>query len=244
MTAMKLSSWITARPIAHRGLFDPVRGIPENSLAAVRAAIESSYPAELDLRAASDGVAVFHDRKLKRMTGLEGGIADVRLAELKRIALAASNETIPSLGDVLELVGGRIPLMLEIKNDGRPGTFERMILDMLQNYRGEVAVVSFNPFSLRWFARHAPRILRGQTAARFTGSGLPIWRRFLQRNFLLNFLSRPHFLLCELEALPQPAAAWLRRRGKIVIAYTVRSAADAVTAREHADNYIFETIRP
>lgn len=218
--------------------------MPENSLAAVRAAIESGYPAELDLRAASDGVAVFHDRKLKRMTGLEGRVADVPLAQLKRIALAASNETIPSLGDVLDLVGGRVPLMLEIKNDGHPGILERMVLDRLESYRGEAAVVSFNPFSLAWFVRHAPGIPRGQTAARFTDSELPNWRRFLQRNFLLNFLSRPHFLLCELEALPQPAAAWLRRRGMKVIAYTVRSTADAVTAREHADNFIFETIRP
>lgn len=241
---MTLPPWITARPIAHRGLFDPARGIPENSLAAVRAAIEAGYAAELDLRAARDGVAVIHDRNLKRMTGVAGRIADMPLAELGRLALAGSNETIPSLQEVLDLAGGRAPLMLEIKNDGRAGIVEKMILEQLESYRGEVAVVSFNPFALAWLARHAPQIPRGQTGARFSGSGLPAWRRILQRNFLLNFVSRPHFLLYELEALPHPAVSWQRRRGMKVVTYTVRSQADAVKARACADNFIFETIRP
>ena len=244
MTATTLPDWITARPIAHRGLFDPGRSIPENSLAGVRAAIESGYPAELDLRAAKDGVAVFHDSDLGRMTARGGRVSEMPLAELRRITLAKTGETIPSLEDVLDLTNGRVPLMLEIKNDGRPGSLERTLRDRLVSYRGDAAVVSFNPFSLGWFARHAPDIPRGQTAARFTDSGLPAWRRVLQRNFLLNFISRPHFLLYELESLPQPAASFWRRCGMKLIAYTVRSSADVMAAREHADNFIFEKIRP
>lgn len=241
---MTLAPWITARPIAHRGLFDPRAGIPENSLAAVRAAVDAGYAAELDLRACKDDIVVFHDRRLERMTGHAGQVASLTAAELARIPLAKSAETIPTLGDVLNLVGGRVPLMLETKNEGRAGVPERRILDTLAPYCGEVAVVSFNPFSLAWFARHAATLPRGQTGARFTGSDLPSWRRFLQRNFLLNVLSRPHFLLYELEALPHWAVSWQRRRGATVIAFTVRSQADAVKARAYADNYIFETIRP
>ena len=244
MPKLALPAWIIARPIAHRGLFDARAGVPENSLAAVRAAMEAGYPVELDLQAAKDGVAVFHDRMLKRMTGRSGRVVDFPIAELKRLALAGSSETIPSLEDVLALVAGRIPLVLEIKNEGRAGAFERMVFDRIANYRGDLAIVSFNPFSLGWFARHAAKIPRGQTSARFDGSKLPAWRRVLQRKFWLNVVSRPHFLLYELGALPNRAVAKRRKRGMKVIAYTVRSAADAVKARGVADNFIFETIRP
>ena len=244
MPNMTLPPWITARPIAHRGLFEARAGVPENSLGAVRAAIEAGYPVELDLQPAKDGVAIFHDRMLKRMTGRGGRIADVFVADLKRQPLAGTGETIPSLEDVLGLVAGRIPLMLEIKNDGRAGAFERAVLERIAGYCGDLAVVSFNPFSLGWFARHAPKIPRGQTSARFDGSELPAWRRFLQRNLWLNAVSRPHFLLYELGALPCRAVTRRRKRGMKVIAYTVRTAAEAVKARSVADNFIFEGMRP
>lgn len=244
MPTIALPPWITARPIAHRGLFDARAGAPENSLAAVLAAMEAGYPAELDLQPAKDGVAVFHDRTLRRMTGRTGRVADMPIVELKRVTLAGSGETIPSLEDVLALVAGRVPLMLEIKNEGRAGVFERAVLDRIASYRGDLAIVSFNPFSLAWFARHAPPILRGQTAARFDGSSLPAWRRILQRNLWLNVVSRPHFLLYELGALPNRAVTRRRKGGTKVIAYTVRSAAEAVKARSVADNFIFEDIRP
>lgn len=241
---MTLPAWITAKPIAHRGLFDPANGIPENSLAAVRAALEVGYAMELDLQAAAGGVAVFHDSDLARMTGTAGALARLSAAELSRVSLAGTAEAIPCLEDVLALVRGRVPLMLEIKNDGRAGELETAVLKLLAGYSGEIAIVSFNPFSLAFFAARAPEIPRGQTACRFRESSLPRWRRLLQENYLLNFVSRPHFLVYELDGLPCWAVSWRRARGTKVVAYTVRNAADAARARLVADNFIFEGFRP
>jgi len=241
---MRLPAWITAKPIAHRGLFDPAQGIPENSLAAVRAAVEAGYAMEIDLRAAPDGVAVFHDSDLERMTGAAGALAHLSAAERSRVRLAGTGEPIPLLEDVLALVRGRVPLMLEIKNDGRAGALEAAVLKRLAGYTGEIAIVSFNPLSLAFFAARAPEIPRGQTACRFRDSSLPRWRRMLQENYLLNFVSRPHFLLYEIEGLPCRAVSWRRALGMKVIAYTARNAADAARAKLVADNFIFEGFRP
>jgi len=241
---MTLPAWITARPIAHRGLFDPARGIPENSLAAVAAACDAGYAMELDLRAISGGAAVFHDSRLERMTGSPGPIARLSPSDLRHIRLSDTNEPIPLLKDVLALVRGRVPLMLEIKNDAAAGAFEKTVLEGLSGYRGEIAVVSFNPFSLRSFAARAPQIPRGQTAGPFAGPGLPLWRRALRRYFLLNAVSRPDFLLYDLDGLPCWSVSWRRRLGAKVVAYTVRDAAGAAKARAVADNFIFEGIRP
>jgi len=241
---MTLPPWITARPIAHRGLFDASRGIPENSLAAVRAAIEAGYAMEIDLRAIAGGVAVFHDTDSKRMTGQDGVLARMSAAELKRLRLAGTGEPIPLLEDVLALVRGRVPVMLEIKNEARAGQLEAAVLKQLSGYKGEIAIVSFNPFSLAFIAARAPHIPRGQTACRFRDSSLPLWRRVLQQNFLLNIVSRPHFLLYDLDALPHWAVSWRRSLGAKVVVYTVRNEADAAKARAVADNFIFEGLRP
>ena len=241
---MTLPSWITARPIAHRGLFDAAHGIPENSLAAIRAAIDAGYAMELDLQPIAGGIAVFHDFDLARMTGRNGDLRQMTPAALKRFPLSGTGETIPLLEEVLALVRGRVPLMLEIKNKGRAGAFENLILAKLAGYRGEVALVSFNPFSLGWFRRYAPHFLRGQTSCRFADSNLPGWRRMLQRNFLLNAVSRPDFLLYDLAALPNAAVSLRRSLGAKLVAYTVRNDADAEKARRLADNFIFENIRP
>ena len=220
---MKLPSWITARPIAHRGLFDAARGIPENSLAAIRAAIDAGYAMELDLQPIAGGIAVFHDFDLARMTGRNGDLRQMTPAALKRFRLSGTGETIPLLEEVLALVRGRVPLMLEIKNKGRAGVFENLILAKLAGYRGEIALVSFNPFSLRWFRRYAPQFVRGQTSCRFTDSAMPGWRKFLQRHFLLNVVSRPDFLLYDLDGLPNAAVSLQRTLGAKLVAYTVRS---------------------
>jgi len=213
-------------------------------LAAIRAAIDAGYAVELDLQQISGGVAVFHDFDLARMTGRNGDLRQMTPAALKRFRLSGTGETIPLLEEVLALVRGRVPLMLEIKNPGRPGAFENLIAMQLAGYRGDLALVSFNPFSLGWLRRHAPRFPRGQTSCRFADSGLPVWPKFLRRNFLLNAVSRPDFLLYDLAALPYWAASLRRALGAKLIAYTVRSDADAAKARALADNFIFEKIRP
>jgi glycerophosphoryl diester phosphodiesterase len=225
--------WITTRPIAHRGLHQG-RTVPENSLAAFGAAIAANHPIELDVQLLADGhLAVFHDRDLKRLTGKKGRIADQTLATLSTLALYDTDQTIPPLAEVLALVDGQVPLLIEIKNEKKVGPPEQALIKALTGYRGEFAVQSFNPRSLQWFKHHAPDILRGQLASK------P--QKFLRSHLLLTWASCPHFIAYNVKALPTLPTTLARHRfNRPLLAWTVRSQADCAKAHQHADNYIFD----
>ncbi|MDP4195357.1 MAG: glycerophosphodiester phosphodiesterase family protein, partial [Bacteroidota bacterium] len=160
-------NWLLDTPIAHRGLFDNVK-IPENSLTSFQAAVDSGFPIELDVRILSDGhLVVFHDHALARMTGLKGSILKMTLKELKTIKLLDTDQGIPLLSDVLKLVNGKVPLLLEIKTRKNIGWLELKLLNMLSKYKGEYAIESFNPWSIKWFRDNAPEITRGQLSSGF-----------------------------------------------------------------------------
>src|ERR671916_236 len=134
--------WLTARPIAHRGLHDLRRGRPENSVAAFEAAVEASYAIECDLHLSSDGVpVVFHDDDLQRLTGTAGCVRDRTAAELGDLRLAGTPEWIPTLQELLELANGRVPLVLELKHfAGRDAGFAWAVAELLKHYDGPVAL--------------------------------------------------------------------------------------------------------
>lgn len=225
--------WITTRPIAHRGLH---RGtaVPENSLAAFEAAIAADHPIELDVQLLADGhLAVFHDRDLKRLTGKKVRIADQTLAMLKRYRLYDTDQTIPSLAEVLSCVDGRVPLLIEIKNKKKVGPSEQALVKTLDDYQGEFAVQSFNPRSLQWFKRRAPEIMRGQLASK------P--QQFLRSNLLLTWASAPQFISYNVKALPTLPTTLARRYFNLpLLAWTVRCQAECDRAIQYADNYIFD----
>jgi glycerophosphoryl diester phosphodiesterase len=225
--------WITTRPIAHRGLHQGA-AVPENSLAAFEAAIAANHPIELDVQLLADGhLAVFHDRDLKRLVGKKVRIADQTLGTLKQFRLYDTDQTIPSLAEVLALVNGQVPLLIEIKNEKKVGPPERALVKTLEGYRGEYAVQSFNPRSLQWFKRHAPDIIRGQLASK------P--QKFLRSNLLLTWASTPHFIAYNVKALPTLPTTLARSYFNLpLLAWTVRSQAECDKAHQHADNYIFD----
>lgn len=225
--------WIMTRPIAHRGLHQG-RAVPENSLAAFEAAIAAHHPIELDVQLLADGhLAVFHDRDLRRLTGKKVRIADQTLATLKRYRLCNTDQTIPSLSEVLAGVDGRVPLLIEIKNEKKVGLPEQALVKTLAGYRGEFAVQSFNPRSLQWLRYHAPHITRGQLARR------P--QKFLRSNLMLTWLSAPHFISYNVKALPNLPTTLARRYFNLpLLAWTVRSQTDCAKAMQYADNYIFD----
>lgn len=236
-------AWIRERPIAHRGLHDAAR--PENSLAAFEAAAAAGYPIELDVHATADGeVVVFHDEDLLRMTGVAGPVAERSLSQLQALRLLDTAEAIPSLRDVLELVDGRVPVVVELKGRGRPGPLERQTRRILADHRGEASVQSFNPRSLVWFRRHAPQLPRGMLASDFSDEDLPRYQRVLLRRLALAPLVGPSYVGYALPCLPYWAPTALRRLGVPLVAWTIRSEADAARARTLADNMIFEHIRP
>lgn len=225
--------WITTRPIAHRGLH---RGtaVPENSLAAFEAAIAAHHPIELDVQLLADGhLVVFHDRDLKRLTGQKGRIADQSLGTLQQFRLYDTDQVIPSLAEALACIDGRVPLLIELKNEKKVGSPEQALLKTLAGYRGEFAVQSFNPRSLQWFRHQAPDIVRGQLATK------P--QQFLRSTLLLTWASAPQFISYNVKALPTLPTTLARQYFNLpLLAWTVRSRADCDRACQHADNYIFD----
>lgn len=226
---------LIARPFAHRGLHGTSR--IENSRAAFAAAIAAGNGIELDVQASADGEAmVFHDYALERLTESAGTLRSLGAAELGRIRLKQSDETIPTLGEVLGLVAGRAGLLIEVKSpDRHPVALSRAVAAALAGYQGSVAVMSFNPEVGRWFARHAPEVLRGLVVTE-QGKG---WRGFFER-WLARWRSLPDFLAYDVRDLPSRFADRARDRGLPVLTWTVRTIKDRARAAEHADQIIFE----
>jgi glycerophosphoryl diester phosphodiesterase len=227
---------LIAHPYAHRGLHG--RGVIENSRGAFRAAIAAGHGIELDVQASRDGDAfVFHDYDLDRLTEARGAVYDHDADELAAIRLSGSDETIPELSEVLDLVGGKVPLLIEIKVRG--AAYSQLCYSVslsLAQYRGPVGVMSFSPRVGRWFARHSPETLRGLVV---TERGRR-WRGGLSRQ-IAAWWARPQFLAYDVRDLPSRFAARARRRGLPVFTWTCRNAEDRARAAAHADQPIYET---
>ncbi len=242
-------NWLRTVPIAHRGLHSAEKGAIENAPSAFEAAARAGFAIELDIHGSADGEAiVFHDRTLDRMTGVRGRVAGRTASELVRHSLLESPETIPTLGDVLDLVAGRVPILIELKSRSRRvGQLEKRVASLLSAYNGPVAVQSFNPYSLGWFSDQAPEILRGQLALdyrKIAMKRLPPVAKLFMRHMLLNYISKPHFVSYEWGALPSWASARVRMFGLPVIAWTVDSQDIASKVARHVDNIIFEGFHP
>lgn len=233
-----LPPWLTGVPFAHRGLHG--EGVPENSLAAVEAAVSARLGVEVDVRLTADEVpVVVHDDDLERLTGRPGRVSASTVAALRTRRLGDTDLGIPTLAAVTDAVGGRVPVMLELKHRGvAVGALEAAVAAHLEGYRGPVCVVSFHPLALAWLRRRAPGLIRGQTAAPDPGPPGPIGASLAR--LWWNPVSRPHFVSYALGALPTPATTRWRSRGRVLIAWTARSRADLETAGRLADNVIVE----
>ncbi|HEV2078420.1 MAG TPA: glycerophosphodiester phosphodiesterase family protein [Allosphingosinicella sp.] len=229
-------AWLTAAPYAHRGLHG--QGRVENSRSAFEAAIAAGFGIECDLQIARDGeAAVFHDYELGRLTAEQGRVSDLTLAELQRVKLAGSAETIPSLPEVLELIGGRAPVLLELKRQRQRGSaLCPPVLEALRSYQGQAAVMSFDPQVGQWFSSRAPKVIRGLVV---TESGRRGARGALGR-WLALWGARPDFLAYDIRDLPSRFASRQRALGLPILTWTVRSGRDEEVASACADQIIHE----
>ncbi len=236
-------------PIAHRGLHDGEHGIPENSRAAFRAAIAGGYGIELDVQMSSDGKAiVFHDYGLSRLTGADGMLRDKTAEDLSRIPLLANGEGIPTLAEVLALVAGRAPLLIEIKDqDGEmgpdTGQLEVSTARDLQGYHGPVALMSFNPHSVAALAAAAPGIPRGLTTCAYDPADwpeLPAATCDELRGIPDYDRTGSSFISHQGNDLGNARVAELKSSGAAILCWTIRSAAQEAEARRVADNVTFE----
>ena len=182
----------------HRG-YHTVNGLPENSMAAFRAAIERKEGIETDVQLTRDGIPVlFHDYTLTRMCGVDKKLADCTLTELKTYRLLQSDEEIPTLADLLEIAEGKSPLLIELKGESTDTSLCPKVAELLDGYGGIYCVESFNPVLLSWFRKNRKHVLRGQLVTNLKKERKPhSFRDFLLTHMLLNFLSRPDFISIE-----------------------------------------------
>jgi len=230
-------AFLTERPFAHRGLHGA--RVSENGMAAFDAAIAGGFGIECDVRLSRDGVpVVFHDAVLDRMTAAAGPIAERSAAELEGVTLPDGGG-VPRLSTLLERCAGGTPLLIEIKIDRwreAAPLCAGVAQALARHGGGAAAVMSFDPVAMRWFARHAPDVVRGMVV---TQQGKRKLRGRIERALALA-LARPDFIACDIRDLPSPFAARCRGKGLPVLTWTVRDAADRARAAAHADQIIFE----
>lgn len=246
--ALRKLAWLVARPIAHRGLHDAGRGIVENTAGAFAAAMARDYAIECDLQLSADGEAmVFHDARLDRLTTASGPVIARTTAELRDVALRGSNDRIHSLGELLDQVNGRVPLVIELKShwDGSLALVRRTA-EVVAGYDGPLALMSFDPDLVAGVADLAPNVPRGIVAERESvmETRLALARRLELRHLGHVDRSRPHFLSYHAGDLPYGPPRAFRQAGLPVICWTIRDAASAARARRYADQITFEGFLP
>ncbi len=239
--------WLRERPFAHRGLHDAEKGIPENSIAAFAAAIEAGYPIELDVQTTRDGKAmILHDADMARMTGVDRNIHDTDVADLGQIRLSGTDESIPSLVEALDLIAGKVPVIVELKSRlDDVGDMEEEVHGILSGYKGLFAVTSFDARTLTWFRKKQPDWLRGHNiGSRYLGPYEPWWRRLAWQYLYDVDDAQPHFVVYDRRDLPMWITGRWRAGDRPLLSYTIRDRAEMDRLAAHVDNIIFEGFRP
>ena len=247
---MSAPDWLVARPIAHRGYHDAAAGRIENTLGAARAAIDRRFAIEVDLGLSRDGaVVVFHDDTVDRLLDGSGRLDALTLAELKALPFRAGGERVPTLAELLETVGGAVPLVLELKS-GFTGDrrLEQAVAPILAAYSGPFVVMSFDPDSMIAMRRLAPAIPRGIVADRYRD--LADWgflspaKRFRLRHLMDVPAAGACFVSFDIGGLPSlPTSLFRAFRGPL-ITWTIRTPEQREKARRCADQITFEGFDP
>lgn len=233
--------------VAHRGLHDNLSEAPENSLKSFEKAVAAGYGIELDLQLSKDGqIVVFHDESLERVCGVEGDVLDYTYEELKNFPLLNSGERIPLFAEVLKLVDGRVPLIIEYKIVQHDLSVCALGDKMLREYKGAYVIESFHPFALRWYKKNNPSVVRGQLADRFTDKAeYRSFQYFLLQNMLLNFITKPDFIAFNHEN----SGMWSRTLCHRLfcnpaVGWTIKTPGELEKARNKFGWFIFEGFVP
>jgi glycerophosphoryl diester phosphodiesterase len=243
--------WLTARPVAHRGLHDRARGIIENMPGAALAAIEGNFSIECDIQLTTDGEAmVHHDDALGRLTDGSGALLGMTSEELTAVRFKDTPERMMSLSDLCALVKGRVPILIEVKShfDGDRKLVARMA-QVLSSYAGRVAGMSFDPDQVLALREAMPELPRGIVAERiYSEADWPqasVAQRKAMQHLKHALRTRPHFIAYAVNDLPAPAP-WIARHvfGLPLLTWTVRTPEQRDRAARYADQMIFEGLCP
>ena len=227
------SHWLLSKPIAHRGLWG--YEIVENTISAYKNAIINGYPIEIDVHMSLDGeLFVYHDDNLSRLTNHNGEIQNMHSNDVKSLVLNGSLETIPTLKETLCVIDGKVPILLEIKNQKNSSIVER-VLEEIKNYKGEIAVQSFNPLYIIKVKKLAPNVIRGILGTKEKLENK--FQSFIVKNMPLNFLAKPDFISYRHCDLPINTK-------KPLICWTITSQVEYEKVKPFAKNIIFENFIP
>jgi len=228
---------------AHRGLHDNRTSAPENSLKAFKLAVEAGYGIEMDVQLSKDGVpVVFHDKTLQRMCGKDGYVWDYTLEELEKLTLADSKERIPTFDEVLKVVDGKVPLIIEYKMDNPDSKVCELGNHLLNNYKGVYCIESFHPKAVAWYRKHRPDVVRGQLSMDFSKDEKYNAPYFMVLTYLLtNFLTRPDFVAYHHVDDQILSRRLCRKLGALSVAYTIKNQEAYEKAKEAFDLFIFDS---
>lgn len=231
-------SFIKNKIIAHRGYHD--EKVPENSMKAFKKAIENEMPIELDVHILKDNnIVVFHDDNLKRMTNVDKKIKNTTYDEIKNLKLSNTNECIPLFKEVLKLIDGNVPIVIELKYDVRGKKLVLELMKLLKDYNGKYVIKSFNPILVYYLKKYYPNVPRGLLVSDFKNTRMPILRKILLRNMLLNFIIKPDFISYDIRNLPNKRIEKIRK-SKLVLGWTFKNIEDYEMKRQYCDSFICE----
>lgn len=240
------TEWLTSTKFAHRGLYSKDQMLPENSLGAYQNAIENDYGIELDVAYTKDKkTVVFHDDNLLRMTGLDKNISNCTLEELENLTLNNTEYKIPTFNEVLKLIDGKVPLIIEIKSNSDREGLCKAVENELKDYNGKFCIESFDPLIMNRIKKNMPDVIRGQLSMKYSSENkMPKPLKFVLQNLLLNFKSRPHFIAYNWIDSNNLSLKILRKLGIITVAWTVNSEKALEVSNKNFDTIIFEHCQP
>ena len=218
------------------------------SMSTIKNAVKAQFGVFLPLHQIEDGtIVVFENETLKHATGKDGYVNNIETqADLKDYKFIGTNEQISSLAEVLKTIGGKVPVILNIKHFGKVGRFEEELLKIINEYKGNIAVSSINPYSLEWFKLNAPNLLRGQIGGKFKHEeflhNMKRRKRKLIKKLKFNKISEPNFIIYEAEHLPNRAAR--KNRALPTLAFSLKSQQEYMSKVKFCDNIIFEGFTP
>ena len=236
---MKDLEFLSRSLIAHRGYYNNKKGIPENSVLAFKKAIDNNYLIELDVCLTKDKkLVVFHDDNLKRVCGVNKKVKDLTYKELLKYNLFDTTQKVPLFSDVIKLVNGRVPILIETKYYNRYGVLEKILINELSNYKGLYAIQSFYPMSLLWLKRNTKDIPIGLLSSNFKND-LNRLKSIIGKTLILDLFFKTDFISYDVKGLPNNYLSYKRDKKKIVI-WTIKNKKDYDLARQYTGSLICE----
>ena len=230
------NNFLTKNIISHRGIHDNIK-VYENTLEAFKLAMKKNYTIELDIHLTKDQqIVVYHDYNMKRILQKDNTIENTTYEEINNQKIIH----VPTLKEVLSLINGKVPLLIEIKQKSKVGPLEEELMNILKDYNGEYAIQSFNVMTLYWLKRHYPKILRGQLSYNYKTIKMNPISKLLLKNMKFNFLTKPNFISYKYNELSTKKINKYKKKGITLLAWTIDNKKEYNKYKEEYDNLICE----